>query len=988
LKDTIDFPPLRGGAADVTNAPSHVQTPPPAIAPASNRGTQANRWGKLGAYLALSLGLVVTAFVWNLERTRAGAERAAVIAERANYLAARIRQRLVAYELALRGGASLFATSQPSREQWRAYVDALDLDSAHPGLRGVGFSVWLEPAQVSALEGEVRAEGLVEFQVWPHDSASELSAILYLEPRDPGNQRALGFNMYADAVRRAAMAAARDSGKPAMTSEVLLVQDEGGLPKPGVLLYVPVYRYGEPIGAVEERRRAFVGWVYSPFRPTDLMASISLDRPRLLAIRLYDGQAEQGNGLLYESSPERFSPEGQRKALRVPIEFAGRTWTLEAQPAATELAAQAFGYRSHWVLMVGGVLISLMLFFLVRSLATTRDRAYALAETMTEALRRTNAELDERVHARTEELLVANAQLREQIAERELAERERSMAFAQQAERNAQLRALAQASVAIGRLPDTAARLDYLADEACRLLGCERSVVVPAGESGGSDSTSRDHDAVGEASGRSANQLVVPVRVMGGRELGTLHLSRGEDRPFTTEDRAIARQLMLMAAAAIALAEAAEDERRARLDAEAANTLKDRFLAIVSHELRSPLHAILGWLGVIERRHDNLAHLDRALAVIRRNAEAQSALIDDLLDLARIEQGKLQIEHQPLEIAEIVTAVVESQRQAASARDITLVAELEPPGLVAGDRLRLQQVLVNLVGNALKFTPAEGQVTVKLKREGREAVLEVADNGQGIDHPLLEAIFDQFRQADSSSSRRHGGLGLGLALVRHIVQLHGGEVEAFSEGPGKGSRFVVRLPLSELSEKSGDAADGRAPARYRWPAGGDRGQPEHAQFAVRSPSVVSLGQPGQGAGEGRRGPRPAARTGAMVLVVDDHADAREAAAACLIEEGFEVKASASVGEALDWLAERETACWPTAVLCDIEMPGRDGYEFVAGVRELERKRRHEESLPVIAVTAYSSPEDRARTMRSGFLAHFGKPLRIERVLGLLTSLAR
>src|SRR5690606_13624115 len=149
-----------------------------------------------------------------------------------------------------------------------------------------------------------------------------------------------------------------------------LVQDEGGLPRPGVLLYVPVYRYGEPIEAVEERRRAFLGWVYSPFRPADLMASLSLNRTKLLAIRLYDGQAEQGNGMLYERTPDRCPPEGQREALRVPIEFAGRTWALEAQPAAN--AAHAFGYRSHWEFVAGGFLISLMLFLLVRSLATTR----------------------------------------------------------------------------------------------------------------------------------------------------------------------------------------------------------------------------------------------------------------------------------------------------------------------------------------------------------------------------------------------------------------------------------------------------------------------------------------------------------------------------------------------------------------------------------------------------------------------------------------
>ena len=261
----------------------------------------------------------------------------------------------------------------------------------------------------------------------------------------------------------------------------------------------------------------------------------------------------------------------------------------------------------------------------------------------------------------------------------------------------------------------------------------------------------------------------MPIRVANDAPRGYLYLVHEAGRHFSPEDLAIVRQLMLLAAAAVATAEAAEEERRARLEAEAANRSKDRFLAIVSHELRTPLHAILGWLGVVERRGDRGESLQRALAVIRRNAESQNLLIDDLLDLARVEQGKLQIDREPVDLGEIVDVVCESQRQLASDRQVTLEASAPRGSFVLGDSLRLQQVVGNLLGNALKFTPAGGRIAVSLRREGARQVIEVSDDGQGIEPEMLGGLFEPFRQGDTTSRRRHGGLGLGLALVRHIV---------------------------------------------------------------------------------------------------------------------------------------------------------------------------------------------------------------------------
>lgn len=902
--------------------------------------------GKALAVLALGLGLVVTAAVWTAETGRLSARRDALILERTTALAAQIRQRLVAYEIALRGGASLFAaTDNPSRAQWRAYVSALALDSDYPGVQGVAFSARLAPEQVPALERSVRDEGFADFKVWPATQRQAESAIVYIEPLDEANLRALGYDMSSNAVRRQAMQASRDSGKAVLTGPVTLVQDAGAAPRAAVLLYVPLYRYGAPVDSVEARSRALLGWVYAPFRPADLMASLDRGSMPILAVRLFDAAPDGTDSLLYADPADRLAHTSGMTPVQAPIEFAGRRWKLEAFPSAG--AASVLEGRRPWVYMGVGVLISLLLFAVVWSMATTRDRAHSLALSMTQALRRANEALDQRVAERTAELVAANERLR----------------------------ALAEAGVVIGNLSDSCARLDHLAEQARRLVDCECVVLASRAPDGEPPrlSTARPLAQArrveliaaaqawprpeapglvpapwgagprgeGMATENGPEVLAVPIRVANDRPRGCLYLVHEAGRHFSPEDLAIVRQLMLLAAAAVATAEAAEEEHRARLEAEAANRSKDRFLAIVSHELRTPLHAILGWLGVVERRGDRGESLQRALAVIRRNAESQNMLIDDLLDLARIEQGKLQIDREPVDLAEIVDAVCESQRHVATERQVALEAWVPRGSLVHGDSLRLQQVVGNLLGNALKFTSAGGRVTVSVRREGATQVLDVADDGQGIEPEMLDRLFDPFRQGDTSSRRRHGGLGLGLALVRHIVELHGGTVAAHSDGAGRGATFTVTLPCL------------------------DEGVPTQ-------PAAVRLSAP-----KGRQRER-------TVVIVDDHADAREAVAGLLQDEDCAVFEFDGVDASLAWLAARPSAEWPAIVLCDIEMPGRDGYEFLEGLRALEAERGEADSpLPVIALTAHAGPEDRARMLSRGFLDLVPKPARLERLLSLI-----
>ncbi len=379
-----------------------------------------------------------------------------------------------------------------------------------------------------------------------------------------------------------------------------------------------------------------------------------------------------------------------------------------------------------------------------------------------------------------------------------------------------------------------------------------------------------------------------------------------------------------------------ERERRARAEAEAANRGKDEFLAVLSHELRGPLNAIAGWTTLLRAGEVAAGRVDRALATIERNTHAQTQLVEDLLDVSRIVSGKLTIDDVLVDIAQAVDGVVESMRPMAADKGIELLADVERVGDVRGDPARMRQVVTNLLGNAVKFTPKGGRVKVTLHRVGGSAELRVEDSGQGIEKPFLPHVFERFRQADGSKARRHGGLGLGLAIVDHLVALHGGTVRAESEGPGRGATFVVQIPLSE--EVS----------------------------ATPASSVRSL--------------RPSGDLRLQVIAVDDDEDARDLIATILSARGMQVRLAASVPDALALV--REAA--PDVIVTDVGMPGSDGFELLRRLRALPADQGG--SVPVIALTAYASSVDRAVGTRAGFEAYLTKPPDLDALLEAVTTL--
>ena len=388
-------------------------------------------------------------------------------------------------------------------------------------------------------------------------------------------------------------------------------------------------------------------------------------------------------------------------------------------------------------------------------------------------------------------------------------------------------------------------------------------------------------------------------------------------------------------------------EKLARNEAERANRLKDEFLATISHEICNPLNAILGWAHMLRLGKLTPPNTERAIETIYRNAKSQAQLVADLLDVSRIISGKLQLDVRPVDLLSIINAAIDSIRPAADAKDIRLQAVLDPAaGQIHGDGDRLQQIVWNLLTNAVKFTPKGGRIQVKLQRIDSHVEIVVSDSGVGISKDFLPYVFDRFRQADASTTRIHGGLGLGLSIVHQLVDLHGGSVSVASEGEGKGATFTISLPFGVTSsEKEGEPAN---------PVSTDE-----VNTLEGLPSLAGL----------------------KVLVVDDEADTRELIREVLKECNAEVILSRSAAEALEALEQYQ----PDILISDLGMPDEDGYSLISKIRALPAERGGH--IPAAALTAYARAEDRMRVLRSGFQFHLPKPVDSAELVTVVASLA-
>ena len=385
-------------------------------------------------------------------------------------------------------------------------------------------------------------------------------------------------------------------------------------------------------------------------------------------------------------------------------------------------------------------------------------------------------------------------------------------------------------------------------------------------------------------------------------------------------------------------------ERTAREAAEESNRLKDEFLATVSHELRTPLTAILGWSRLLEGGTLDSEVTQQAVEVIWRNAKAQAQIVDDILDVSRIITGNLYLDLHPLGVVPVVENAINVVRPTADAKGIRIETYFDSAtAMISGDANRLQQVVWNLLSNAVKFTKSGGRVCVKVAQVGPTVEISVSDTGQGISQEFLPYVFDRFRQADSTTTRQHGGLGLGLAIARHLVEIHGGAIKAESLGEGRGAKFTITLPLADATAPLAEAG-------------------EKSQFTLaRSQQLLS---------------------GVNVLVVDDDSDTLALMVTALTRRQANVTAVSSAGEAIRAITQKR----PDVLISDIAMPDEDGYGLIEKIRRLENGGS--DHIPAVAITAYAKEEDRERALSAGFQIYLAKPVELTELISVVARAAR
>jgi PAS domain S-box-containing protein len=484
------------------------------------------------------------------------------------------------------------------------------------------------------------------------------------------------------------------------------------------------------------------------------------------------------------------------------------------------------------------------------------------------------------------------------------------------------------------------------ADPWARAVGAKAPVFLPV--VGEADIETLDAEPRRHLQEMGARSLIVVPLIARGRCLASLTLiTTGAEREFDRDDLELAEELGRRASLAVDNARLYKESQEARQIAERANRAKDEFLATLSHELRTPLTPILGWTVMLRGGSLDEPSMRRGLEVIERNVRVQTQLIGDLLDVSRIITGKLRLEARPVDLRPVVEAGVEAVKPSAEAKGIRLTLDV-PDDLpeITGDPDRLQQVVWNLVTNAVKFTPEGGLVEVRLGREPSGVRLTVRDTGIGIPTDFLPYVFERFRQADSTSTRAHGGLGLGLSIVRHLVELHGGMVRADSDGEGKGAVFTVKLPLAVPAAADGDPPD--------------------------VPSTAVSGR--------RNGDEPRL-DGVRVIVVDDETDVRDFLRHTLTRGGAAVSTFATTDEAIAELQRQP----PHVLVSDIGMPGEDGYAFIRRVRALDAD--HGGLVPAVALTAYAQGEDGQRVLSAGYQVHLPKPVHPPELAEVVATLA-
>jgi len=928
-------------------------------------------------YLILLLGFCFTLLVFyyfsqlTLEQDRTNFQRS--VQEIKDQLNLRIATSIAL----LRSGTGLFAASDSvEAAEFDRFVQQIELDKNYPGILGIGFSRRFSPEEKPQVMSYMKQQGFADFKIWPDDAVnprSEYNAILYLQPANVFNKVAIGYDMATEETRRKAMEQARDSGVPTASGRVRLVQ-ETTVPEaqqqPGFLIYAPFYRKNAPVSTVEERRKALIGFVYSPFRVGDFLAPVAAEKENDVSFWVYDGTEAKPDALIRSASNET-AAEPLFTVSEIQ-EIAGHKWTITY---ATKPSFEQRSSRSllKYTLIMGG-LLSLLFFAVTRAEIRARSRAERAADEVRESEATIRKTLGERERAET--ALQETAQALRDANERALLEYERllerikalAQALGTARELHAIFRALREfTNVSIPCNGFFVSLYDPVRDVRTACYGWAdgneldvselppmavtttgpNSRAVRTGEVVITNDYMRATEAtpgviVGPDNGfRPDSSMAVPMAVMG-RIIGTIEVQSYNHDVYRPEHVTAMSMAANLTAVAIENVRLLELERSAREAAEESNRLKDEFLATVSHELRTPLTAILGWSRLLEGGSLDDSSAQQAIETIWRNAKAQAQIVDDILDVSRIITGNLSLDLHPIEVVPVVNNAINVVRPTADAKGIKIETYFDAtPSVISGDENRLQQVVWNLLSNAVKFTNSGGRVCVRVLQLGGAVEVSVSDTGNGIQKEFLPYVFDRFRQADSTTTRQHGGLGLGLAIARHLVEIHGGTIRADSAGAGGGATFTIRLPLVEATSAATRFVD------------------EHK--LARSTQLLS---------------------GVNVLLVDDDSDTLKLMTTALTKRQANVTAVSSAGEAILAITRKR----PDVLVSDIAMPDEDGYGLIEKVRLLENGET--ENIPAVAISAYAKDEDRKRALSAGFQIYLAKPVELTELISVVARAAR